>query len=309
VIVTENLTKFYGKLKALDDLTINVKKGVTGFLGPNAAGKTTTIKILMGMLKPTKGRALVLGIDPTKKPIEVKKKVGFLPENPKPYRGMSGFEFLNFIAKLRGLRDRRERERQVSELLQKVGLYDRAKDKISTYSRGMIQRLAIAQALIGDPQLILLDEPTAGLDPLGREEVISLITELKKSGKSLFISSHILSEIERVCERVLIIDRGQLVLDGNVEEIKSQFSSGRYKVKVDKPDLLLKELSQKHFVKETWLEEGYVLVLPTDESEFRKSVLEISIMLGCEVFSLEKERPSLQEVFVSLIRKRGGEIK
>ncbi|MEM3551090.1 MAG: ABC transporter ATP-binding protein, partial [Candidatus Bathyarchaeia archaeon] len=154
MIVTENLTKFYGKLKALDDLTINVRSGITGFLGPNGAGKTTTIKILMGMLKPTRGKALVLGIDPTKKPIEIKKNVGFLPENPKPYRNMNGLEFLNFIAKLRGLRDQRERE--VSELLQKVGLSERAKDKISTYSRGMIQRLAIAQALIGDPQLILL---------------------------------------------------------------------------------------------------------------------------------------------------------
>ena len=301
------MTKIYGKLKALDDLTINVRKGITGFLGPNAAGKTTTIKILMGMLKPTKGKALVLGIDPTKKPIEVKKNVGFLPENPKPYRNMSGFEFLNFIAKLRGLRNQRKRE--VSELLRKVGLSERAEDKISTYSRGMIQRLAIAQALIGDPQLILLDEPTAGLDPLGREEVISLIMELEKSGKSVFISSHILSEVERACERVLIIDRGQLVLDGTVEEIKSQFSSGRYKVRVDKPDLLIKELSQKHYVKEAWLEEGNVLVLPTDESEFRKGVLETSIKLGCEVFSLEKETPTLQEVFVSLIKKRGGEIK
>lgn len=284
-----------------------MEKGITGFLGPNAAGKTTTIKILMGLLKPTSGKALVLGIDPTQKPLDVRKHVGLLPETPKPYRNMSGWEFLYFIAKIRGLHERKKEE--VNALLQKVGLLDRAKDKISTYSRGMVQRLAIAQALIGDPDLILLDEPTAGLDPLGREEMISLIMELGKAGKSVFISSHILSEVERACSRVLIIDRGQLILDGKIEEIKNEFSSGRYRVKVDKPDLLIKELSERGYVKEVWLEEGNIMALPIDEREFRKCVLEISVRLGCEVFSLEKELPTLQDVFVSLIKKRGGEIK
>lgn len=308
MIVTENLTKFYGKLRAIESLTVNVKKGITGFLGPNAAGKTTTIKILMGLLTPSSGKALVLGIDPTKSPLEIRRKVGFLPENPRPYKYMRGNEFLDFIAKLRGLPTKVRRE-EISRLLEEVGLADRGKDKISTYSRGMIQRLFIAQTLIGNPDLIILDEPTAGLDPIGREEIINLLTDLGKTGKSIFVSSHILGEIERACDYVLIIDRGQLVLEGEVDRIKEEFATGRYRVKSDKPDLLLKELEGKTYVKDLWIEDDAVIVMPYDDKEFRKGVLELSVSLGCEVFSLEKELPSLQNIFVSLIKKRGGEIK
>lgn len=302
------MTKFYGKLKALDNLTINVKKGITGFLGPNAAGKTTTIKILMGLLAPSSGRAFVLGFDPMKDPLEIRKRVGFLPENPRPYKHMKGFEFLDFIAKLRGIPANQRRE-EISKLLEKVELAERADDRVSSYSRGMIQRLFIAQTLIGDPELIILDEPTAGLDPLGREEIVNLLRELGKAGKSIFISSHILSEVESACSRVLIIDRGQLILEGEVEKIKEEFASGRYKVKSDKPELLLKELLGKSYIKDAWIEDDTLMVMPMDDKEFRKGILELSVSLGCEVFSLEKELPSLQNVFVSLIKKRGGKIR
>lgn len=304
----DNLTKFYGNLKALDSLTANVKKGITGFLGPNAAGKTTTIKILMGLLTPSSGKALVLGIDPSKNPSEMRRKVGFLPENPKPYRYMRGSEFLDFIAKLRGI-PRDVRRNEIPRLLDEVGLAERGKDKISTYSRGMIQRLFIAQTLIGDPELIILDEPTAGLDPIGREEILNLLTNLGETGKSVFISSHILAEVERACDHVLIIDKGQLVLEGDVDKIKENFASGRYRVKTDKPELLLKELQGKAYVKEAWIEDNIVMVMPSDDKEFRNGILRLSVGLQCEVFSLEKELPSLQNIFVSLIKKRGGEIR
>jgi len=262
----------------------------------------------MGLLTPSSGKAFVLGINPTEEPIKVRKKVGFLPENPRPYKNMKGSEFLDFIAKLRGV-PAKQRKEEISDLLEQVGLAERAEDKISSYSRGMIQRLFIAQTLIGDPELILLDEPTAGLDPLGREDIINLLRELSKSGKSVFISSHILSEVERVCRHVLIIDRGQLILEGNVEKIKEEFASGRYKVKSDKPEMLLKELLGKSYIKDVWIEDNAIMVIPTDDKEFRKRVLEISVSLGCEVFSLEKELPSLQDIFVSLIKKRGGKIR
>ncbi|MGQ9465901.1 MAG: ABC transporter ATP-binding protein [bacterium] len=308
VIVTERLTKFYGKLIALDNLTFSVKKGITGFLGPNAAGKTTAIKILMGLLTPSSGRALVLGIDPTKDPLEIKRRVGFLPENPKPYKYMKGSEFLDFVGKLRGI-PAKVRKEETSKLLDHVGLTGRGKDRISTYSRGMIQRLFIAQTLIGNPDLIMLDEPTAGLDPIGREEIINLLIDLAKVGKSIFISSHILSEVEKACSYVLIIDKGQLVLEGEVSKIREDFASGRYQVKSDKPELLLKELQGKSYVKDVWIEDNVVMVMPSNDREFRKGVLELSVSLSCEIFSLEKELPSLQNVFVSLIKKRGGEIK
>lgn len=308
MIVTERLTKFYGKLRALDSLTFSVKKGITGFLGPNAAGKTTTIKILMGLLTPSSGKASVLGIDPAKAPLEIKRRVGFLPENPRPYKYMKGSEFLDFVGKLRGI-PKKVRMEEISKILDYVGLAERGKDRISTYSRGMIQRLFIAQTLIGHPDLIILDEPTAGLDPIGREEIINLLIDLAKVGKSIFISSHILSEVERACDYVLIIDRGQLVLEGEVKKIREDFASGRYRVKSDKPELLLKGLQGKSYVKDVWIEDNVVMVMPFNDKEFRKGVFELSVSLGCEIFSLEKELPSLQNVFVSLLRRRGGEIK
>lgn len=308
VISAEKLTKYYVKFKALDNLTFNVREGITGFLGPNAAGKSTTIKIFLGLLKPSSGKALVLGIDPTKNPLKVKRSVGFLPENPRPYKNMSGKEFLEFIGKLRGLSSIQRKE-EINKLLEKVGLKDRASDKISTYSRGMVQRLFIAQTLIGEPQLILLDEPTAGLDPIGREEVINLIREFGKTGKSFFISSHILSEVEKACDQILIIDRGQLILQGNVRQIKEEFASGRYKIRVDKPEIFLKEILQQDYIKDGWVEDEMIFAIPSNEREFRKGVLELSSRLNCDLFSLEKEVPSLQEIFVSLIRKKGGVIR
>jgi len=308
VIATENLTKYYGRLKALDDLTIKVRGGIIGFLGPNAAGKTTTIKILLGLLKPTSGKAFVLGTDPTENPLEVRKRVGFLPENPRPYKDMSGEGFLNFIAKLRGI-PTKERKEEVKELLEKVGLLERVNDKIATYSRGMIQRLFIAQTLLGKPDLILLDEPTTGLDPLGREEILNLLKELGKKGMSIFISSHILSEVEKACTRALIIDRGQLILEGDVQKIREEFASGRYRIKADKPETLLEELSQQSYIKEVWIEDNILIVIPSDDKDFRRGIFELSSKLQCEVLSLEKEMPSLQDVFVSLIRKRGGTIR
>ncbi|MEM2146016.1 MAG: ABC transporter ATP-binding protein [Candidatus Jordarchaeaceae archaeon] len=308
MIETENLTKFYGELKALDGLTIKVGTGITGFLGPNGAGKTTTIKIMLGLLKPSSGNVRVLGYDPAQEPLEIRKKVGFLPENPRPYKYMTGREFLHFIAKLRGLKTKQSTE-EISKLLNQVGLAERAKDKISSYSKGMVQRLFLAQALIGDPELIILDEPTAGLDPVGREEILALLKELCKTGKSVFISSHILSEIERVCTRVIIIDRGRLVLEGDVDKIKEEFSSGRYKIKSDKPELIFKELTGKSYVKDVWIEGDTVVVMPNDDKTLRKAVLEISNNLDCDVFSLEKEIPSLQDVFISLIKRRGGKVE
>jgi ABC-2 type transport system ATP-binding protein len=287
---------------------MEVRKGITGFLGPNAAGKTTTIKMLMGILKPTSGRAFVLGIDPKREPLKVRERVGFMPETPRPYKDMNAVEFLNFIGKLRGVPSK-ERKSQVSSLLEKVGLQDRPKDRIKGYSRGMVQRLYIAQTLMGNPDLVILDEPTAGLDPIGREAVINLLKELGKMGKSVFISSHILGEVERASADVMILDRGQLILQGDVQKIREDFASGTYRIKTDKPEVLQKELSQQPYVKDAWIEEKFVLALPKDDKNFRDGLFELSKKSGCELFSMEKEMPSLQDVFVSLIKKRGGNIK
>jgi len=222
VIKTENLTKYYRDVKALESLNLEVKSGIFGFLGPNAAGKTTTIKILVGLVKPTSGKAYVMGFDAVEESLEIRKRVGYLPESPVFYEELSGWEYLDFIGRLKGLK-KEQRKTEIRTLLEKVGLLEQSKRKIKGYSAGMLQRLGFAQALLGDPDLLILDEPTSNLDPLGREDVIRLIKDLGAEGKKIFISSHILSEVERVCEEVAILDNGRLIMQEKIETLRAKY--------------------------------------------------------------------------------------
>jgi len=223
VLKTEGLTKEYRtgfwrtRVRALHDLNLAVHQGeVFGYLGPNGAGKTTTLKLLMGLIYPTAGRASILGQDV--QDVAVKAQVGFLPENPYFYDYLTGREFLHFYGQLFGLpyRDRRQR---IDELLHAVGLSKAAELQLRKYSKGMLQRIGLAQALINDPQVIVLDEPTSGLDPVGRKEVRDLILDLKGRGKTVFFSTHIVPDAEMICDRVGIIVAGRLTRVGTLEEL------------------------------------------------------------------------------------------
>ncbi|MGH7480453.1 MAG: ABC transporter ATP-binding protein, partial [Candidatus Methylomirabilales bacterium] len=203
VLKTEGLTKEYRigfwrtRVRVLHDLNLEVHQGeIFGYLGPNGAGKTTTLKLLMGLIYPTAGRASILGRDV--QDVAVKAQVGFLPENPYFYDYLTGREFLHFYGQLFGLayRDRRQR---IDELLHAVGLSKAAELQLRKYSKGMLQRIGLAQALINDPQVIVLDEPTSGLDPVGRKEVRDLILDLKGKGKTVFFSTHIVPDAEMIC--------------------------------------------------------------------------------------------------------------
>src|SRR5215471_19128706 len=205
-------------IRALDHLSLDVYAGeIYGFLGPNGAGKTTTLKLLMGLVYPTEGTARILGhsIDD----VATRARIGYLPENPYFYDYLSGRELLMFTAALFGLKGDRARAR-VEELLDGVGLDTAARDRqLRKYSKGMLQRIGIAQALVNDPEVVFLDEPMSGLDPIGRREVRDLLLTLKKNGKTVFFSSHILSDVEALCDRVAVLSRGKLVTSGTVDEM------------------------------------------------------------------------------------------
>ena len=223
-IVIEGLSKCYASgwpgrppFVALDGLSLTVTRGeVFGFLGPNGAGKTTTLKILMGLVRPTSGSVSVLG-----KPaghVETRRRVGFLPESPYFYDYLTAEEFLGFYGRLAGLGPAVIRQR-VSDLLALVSLIDAKTRQLRNFSKGMLQRIGLAQALIHDPELIILDEPMTGLDPVGRKEVRDLILSLRDRGKTIFFSTHILHDVEMICDRVGIVMRGRLMASGRVEEL------------------------------------------------------------------------------------------
>jgi len=223
VIKTENLTKvfkvgFRGKgVAALKGLSLEVNEGeIFGFLGPNGAGKTTTIKILMGFIYPTSGKAWIL--DKEANDIEVKNHIGFLPEQPYFYDYLTSLEFLRFYGQLFGL-ERDDLRARMDNLLYLVGLEDASDTQLRKFSKGMLQRIGIAQALINWPALIVLDEPMSGLDPIGRKEIRDIILRLKDDGKTVFFSTHIIPDVEMICDRVGILMKGELVNVGRLDEI------------------------------------------------------------------------------------------
>lgn len=205
------------KLRAVENLTLNIPEGqVFGLLGPNGSGKSTTIKIILGLLEPTVGECKVFGVSSVR--VDSRLNVGYLPEAPYFYRYLSGSELVRFYGRICGVPRKRLDER-VREVIDWVGLSAAAHRRVGTYSKGMLQRIGLAQALVHDPRLIILDEPTAGVDPVGSAEISELILKLKNQGKTVLITSHLLAQIEDICDRVAILDRGKLILEGAVNEL------------------------------------------------------------------------------------------
>jgi ABC-2 type transport system ATP-binding protein len=220
VIVTRRLTKKYGEFTAVDRLDLTIRKGeVFGLLGPNGAGKTTTVLMLLGLTDPTRGVVRVLGHDPTREPLTVKRQVGYLPDNVGFYAGMTGRENLRYTARLNGL-SHRDADARIDELLAEVRLEDAADKKAGTYSRGMRQRLGIADALVKSPSVLILDEPTIAIDPAGVEELLALLRRLvREHHLTVMLSSHILGQVQSLCDRVGFYSAGRLVASGPLDEL------------------------------------------------------------------------------------------
>jgi ABC-2 type transport system ATP-binding protein len=242
VIEAEGLTKKYGHQVAVNDLNIQIREGeVFGFLGPNGAGKTTTLLMFLGLTEPTSGKVKVIGFDPTRDPFHVKEKVGYLPENVGFYDDMDARQNLQYIARLNRIPDKVSAGR-IDESLKVVDLLEEVGKKVGTYSKGMRQRLGIAEVLIKEPKLIFLDEPTIGLDPDGTNRMLDLIHSLSREKNiTIFLSSHLLDQVQRICDRVGIMIKGDLVAMGPIEELAKK------KLGIDKEHYTLEEIYMKYF--------------------------------------------------------------
>jgi ABC-2 type transport system ATP-binding protein len=301
-----NLTKTYQRrfagvrVPALSEISFQVARGeVCAFLGPNGAGKTTSMSILMGFICADRGRSRVLGYAPGD--VRAKERIGFLPENFAFYRHLDAEKLLQFHLRLSG-RQVANPNALISGLLAKVKLDGFKGLRIGKYSRGMVQRLGIAQALLGNPELLVLDEPTSGLDPAGRKEVRDLILALKAEGKTVFLSSHILSEAEQICDRVIIINRGRLVRTGGMQEMLAE--SNRVEIVVDQlPDGL--EQTVKELGASVDREANRVRIAA--DAVKKRTLAEMLWAGGCDVLSLTPMKNSLEEMFLKLVGGGGTE--
>jgi ABC-2 type transport system ATP-binding protein len=246
VLETKSLTKKYGDFVAVNSLDLAVREGeVFGLLGPNGAGKTTTILMLLGLTEPTEGEVRVLGFDPSRQPLSVKARVGYMPDQVGFYDELTARENLAYIAKLNGI-PRSEINLRIDEALERVKLTDVADKRVATFSRGMRQRLGLADVLIKRPQLIIMDEPTQGLDPELAREFLDMIRNLKGKGITILISSHLLHQVQAICDRVGLFSQGRMVLQGTVPELAQKVLGGAYRIQiqVDGPVAKLKDALQ-----------------------------------------------------------------
>jgi ABC-2 type transport system ATP-binding protein len=294
-IETVGLRKEYGRKVALHGLDLTVQPGeVFGFLGPNGAGKTTTVKILLGLVQPTSGQARLFG-QPAGEPT-ARQRVGYLPENFRFHDWLTGSALLDFHARLAGLSVKERRER-IPRVLDLVGLHGRGDERIRGYSKGMTQRIGLAQALVHEPDLVLLDEPTSALDPVGRREVRDLIRGLSARGITVFLNSHLLSEVEMVCDRVAIVDHGRVVRSGRLSDLVGGIAELQVQIeRVDAPALeLLRHYGQVLGVQAT------TITLGVDDLEVGPQVAEALVRAGYRLYGLVPHHQSLEDVFVSLV--------
>jgi ABC-2 type transport system ATP-binding protein len=302
VVLTSELRKVYRtgfwlnqKVVSLKNCSLQVFPGETfGLLGPNGAGKTTLLKLLLGIIRPTAGRGLLLG-----KPIgdrTVKQRIGYLPENPYLYDYLTGWEFLQLAAGLFQIPQSVQRQR-IPQLLELVGLSvaDARKKQMRRYSKGMLQRVGMAQALINDPELVFLDEPMSGLDPLGRYQMREIILQLKAAGKTIFFNSHILSEVEQICDRIAILAQGELICAGSLSELLESKDAYHVKGQGGDAEILKKWLPNLEFSPDgSW--EG---ILQDDYYDFLASLR----LMGGQILAMNLSHQSLEEYFIQQIQK------
>ncbi len=299
VIETQGLTKRYGDFVAVDSLDLSVMPGhVFGLLGPNGSGKTTTILMLLGLTEPTEGQVRVLGFDPERQPLSVKSRVGYLPDQVGFYDDLTARENLIYIAKLNGLR-RDEARRRVDEALGRMGLADVADHPVGTFSRGMRQRLGVAEVLLKQPQLIIMDEPTQGLDPEAAREFLEIIRRLRDEGITVLLSSHLLHQVQEVCDHVGLFHRGRMVLEGTVQELAHQVLGSAYRIRVElaEPSPAAEEaMGQAPDIQGvTHLGDGrYELEAREDR---RAEVARAVVEAGGKLLALDVDAPSLDEIY------------
>jgi ABC-2 type transport system ATP-binding protein len=308
---TEQLHKVFGEFTALNGLNLSVEEGtIFGFLGPNGAGKTTTIRILTGLAHASSGKAWVMGSEVTANGHEIARQIGYLPEEPAFYKWMTPREFLDYVGRIFGLPSA-ERSARTKELLVVAGLEESAKRRIGGFSRGMRQRLAMAQAVMNRPKVLFLDEPASALDPIGRKEVLDFIEQLRGQC-TVFMSTHILADVERVCDTVGIINRGRLVTEAPREELLAQYAVPALEVEVDEKSEVniipwSETLQHEPWVKTISRQELVVRVIVNDIEKAKTELLKSASQVGIVLNKYEVVKPSLEDVFLQLVSEEEAE--
>ncbi len=304
IIELEKVSRWYGEVIGVNDVDVQIPPGVTGLLGPNGAGKTTMIRMVTGQLRPSQGTVRVLG-EPVWNNPGIYRRMGLCPDLDSFWESMSGLEFVTFAAKLAGFHAKEARER-ATRCIDRVRLSDASGRKVGGYSKGMRQRIKIAQAMVHDPELLVLDEPLTGLDPVGRRETIDLVRELGDQGRHILVSSHILHEVEAMTPRIVLIHRGRILAEGHVHDIRALIDKHPHHIEIrcDDPRALARELLHHEDVVRVSLngEPGQVLVETVKPDDFYARVPALALDAGIRIDRLTSPDDNLEAVFHYLVQ-------
>jgi ABC-2 type transport system ATP-binding protein len=306
VIEARGLTKNYGEAKAVDGISFSVARGeIFGLLGPNGAGKTTTILMMLGLTDVTGGEVRVLGLDPAREPLKVKARVGYLPDSVGFYDNMTATENLAFTARLMRI-ERAEREARIKDALAHVGLSDVAHKRVGTFSRGMRQRLGLAEILMKKAEIAILDEPTSGLDPQATEELLAMIRDLKSHNVSVLLSSHLLERVQKVCDRVALFQAGKIALIGTVSELAREVLGSGFAVEVEAEGTgladKLKAIPGVSLVEATGINRFRMLA----DRDVRPEAANVVVGAGGKLRQLAVDEPSLDAIYNRFFQKQDG---
>lgn len=302
VVATEELTKIYGNKVAVENLSMRISEGeIFGFLGPNGAGKSTAILMMLGLTEPTSGRAIVFGYDSTREPLKVKRIAGYFPEKVGFYNDMTASENLRYTARLNNISEA-DIPKKIDKVLEIVGLSEVGNQIVKQYSRGMKQRLGIADVLVKDPKLIMLDEPTAGLDPEGASQILDTIADMNKKQKmTIIISSHQLNLVQRICHRVAILSNGKKVADGTIEELgRKMLGGGRYRIEVEVASLneeLVEKLRNLKGVVSIDVKDNTLQLIC--EEDMRPQIAKKIVDSNCLLIQMKIQDYALEEIYLN----------
>lgn len=307
IVEINQLTKVYDSIKAVDGVSLEIREGeIFGFLGPNGAGKTTTILMLLGLTEPTSGEVKVFGYNATKNPLKVKRITGYLPENVGFYEDLTAKENLVYVTRLNGMSSR-EASARIKEVLLMVGLLEVGDREVGKFSRGMLQRLGMAATLVKEPKLVILDEPTLGIDPEGVEQVLKLITKMRdEKNITIFLSSHLLHQVQRICDRIGIISEGKIVVEGSVDEVGKKVmgeEKSRIQVEVSRltPDVL-ESLKKIEGVED--IEQAGNLLNMRCAKDLRSQISRVIVEKGALPLLIKMQDYTLEEIYVRYFRGR-----
>jgi ABC-2 type transport system ATP-binding protein len=297
VIETRGLTKIYGATTAVDHLDLTLARGeVFGLLGPNGSGKTTTILMLLGLTEPTAGTVRVLGHDPAREPLKVKARVGYLPDSVGFYEELTARENLTYTARLNRI-EPRETEARIRDTLTRIGLIDVMDQPVSSYSHGMKRRLGMADVLVKRPEIVILDEPTLGLDPEAAREFLDMVRGLKHDGFTVLLSSHLLHQVQAICDRVGLFRKGVMVLEGAVPDLARQVLGGAYRIRLETSGPDVSETLRRMSGVVRWNTESPGHYVIEAEDDRRADVAAAVMQAGARLLSLRMEEPSLDDVY------------